>query len=200
MKNWIKIALAATAASGAAAAIQGAHAQVSGDSVHSRGVLILRPTETPTPTPAPTPSPAPTPTPTPVPTPAPAPVVRDCPRPFVHPDLTLSSGAGFDRALRSRLARHGTVIVDLALPYAVGDAPPAALAPWLSEVKASGGIVRVATYCQESRGMFGNFLKKLFGGGESKSYKAADSYDAVLHSNGLDQRITQVEFAPRAAQ
>ena len=219
MKNWTKTAFAVLIVVAGGGSFYSVAAQVSGDNVRSRGVMILRPNATPTPvatpTPAPTPVPNPIPTPVPIPTPAPTPVpvrpvpvapplpvVKDCPRPFAHPDLVLDGSAGFDRALKRRLSSHrGRVVIDLVNPYTVDGTPPAQLVPWIAEVRSSGGLVRVESYCQVSRGFFGNFFKKLFsGGGNAKPYQAADRYDVVLHLDGLDQKVTQIEFAPRATQ
>ena len=219
MKNWTKTAraagpvaagllatgLLATAVFAAGGTATLASAQTIGQE-QARGVMVLRPTEAPAP--VPTPLPAPTPTPTPVPTPLPlavrpaAPVIKPCPRPFARADLVLGSGASFDRRLRTLLAaRRGSVIVDLAAPYPVDAAPPAPLSPWLDNVKGSGGLVTVDSYCQASRGLFGNFLKKMFGASpDAAGYAAAAGYDAVLHVDGTDQRVTQVQFVRRTAR
>lgn len=183
------------------------------DKSKARGVRIIRP-DTPSEAAKPKPSTAPVPSPARIapgsaiaPKPAPpaparltAPVIKPCPRPFATPDLALGATPRFEKALRTRLAaRRGRVVVDLAQPYAAGADAPAALAPWLEEVKASGGIVSVDQYCRRGRGAFGNFLKTLLGGASRNPYKAARSYDAVLHADALDMVVTQVEFVPRAA-
>jgi hypothetical protein len=160
--------------------------------VGTRGVIVLRPsgisTSDQTPTPVSTPTPPP----------LPAPVVKTCDRPFAHTDVTLGGSGNFRTALRDHLARKsGPVIVDIAKPFSVSGSTPADLAPWLGEVKTSGGIVSVDTYCQDSRGFF-SFLRDLFGGGTHNAYGAADGYDAVFHVDGLVGVVTQVEFKPRA--
>ena len=112
----------------------------------------------------------------------------------------MADGGVFRAALRRHLAQKpATVIVDIAEPFAVTGSTPPDLAPWLSEVKASGGIVSVDTYCQESRGFF-SFLRGLFGGATRSPYAAVDGYDVVLHVDGLVGVVTQVEFRSRAAQ
>ncbi|WP_353230188.1 hypothetical protein [Novosphingobium sp.] len=172
------------------------------DKAATRGVIVLHPVAKPAPVPAPAPAPvpAPAPAPTPPPPPPPPPVVNTCDRPFVHTDVSLGTTGAFRNALRERLARKsGPVIVDIAEPFPVSGSTPADLAPWLAEVKASGGIVSVDTYCQASRGFF-SFLRGLFGGPAQNPFAAADSYDAVLHVDGLVGVVTQVEFKPRAAQ
>ena len=88
------------------------------------------------------------------------------------------------------------MIVDIAHPFSVSGTTPADLAPWLGAVKASGGIVSVDTYCQDSRGFF-SFLRGLFGSTPTNAYAAADGYDAVFHVDGLVGVVTQVEFRPR---
>lgn len=137
----------------------------------------------------------------------PAPVVslQACPRPFARADLALSAAAqqggtaarDFNRALRRKLlARRGAVIVDLAQPFAADKSPPAALALWLGRIKSSGGAVRNAQYCQQSRGLFGMF-RRAFSSDSPADYAAADTYDAVQHIYGLDQTVTQIEFRAR---
>jgi hypothetical protein len=152
----------------------------------SRGVIVLHPK----------PADATT---TPVATPVPAPVVKACDRPFAKPDIVLARSAHFHSALQGRLARKsGPVVVSLARPFPVGGSTPAELVPWLNEVKASGGLVSVDTYCQDSRG-FMAMLRSLFGKPAGPSFAAVDGYDAVLHVDGLDGVVTQVEFRPRSA-
>ncbi len=103
----------------------------------------------------------------------------------------------FNRALRRKLAgQHGSVTVDLAQPYAADKSPPAALVPWLGRIKASGGAVRTAQYCEQGRGLFG-FLRRAFSSDASSDYAVAETYDAVQHVDGLDQTVTQIEFRPR---
>jgi hypothetical protein len=162
--------------------------------VGPRGVVVLRPQGTATGDQTPGPVPAPPP---PAPPPLPAPVVKTCDRPFAHGDVTLGRTGDFRTALRKRLARKsGAVIVNIASPFSVSGSTPIELAPWLAEVKASGGIVSVDTYCQESRGFF-SFLRNMFGSVPQNAYGAADSYDAVFHVDGLVGVVTQVEFRPR---
>lgn len=166
-----------------------------GQAVGTRGVVVLRPSGLSTSDQTPTPTPVSTPTPPPLP----APVVKTCDRPFAHTDVTLGGSGNFRTALRDRLARKsGPVIVDIAEPFSVSSSTPVDLAPWLGEVKTSGGIVSVDTYCQDSRGFF-SFLRGLFGSGPRNAYGAADGYDAVFHVDGLVGVVTQVEFKPRAA-
>jgi hypothetical protein len=127
-------------------------------------------------------------------------VVRTCDHPFAHSDVTLGASGGFRNALRDHLARKaGPVIVDIAEPFAVSGPTPPELAPWIAEVKSSGGIVSVDTYCAETRGFF-SFLRGLFGSPAQNAYAAADSYDVVLHVDGLVGAVTQVEFKPRSVQ
>lgn len=187
MKNWTKTACAVFLAALGSAVPPSVAQSVSGQT-QTRGVIVLRPTPA-----------ASKPTP---PIPAPLPVVGQCPRPFARPDLALPSGGSFDRKLAALLRRRpDSVIVDLAVPYVVNEKPPEALMPWIAEIKSSGGAIRISTYCQTNRGLFGNLLRRLFGdGSSSKPYKTADRYDAVLHVNGTDQRVTQIEFAPRSAK
>lgn len=131
------------------------------------------------------------------PVPAPA-VLKACDRPMAKPTLRFADPARFDRALKGKLRRGKTVVVDLDSPYPVANEAPAPLGAWLNEVEKSGGMVTVSPYCQKGRGL-GGFLAKLFGGGPAEPYKAARAYDAVLHVDSVDQIVTQVEFAPRKA-
>jgi len=153
----------------------------------TRGVEVLRPTAKP---------PAPAPTPTPSLQPAP----RTCPRPIAGTDLTLRPNdrpAAFDTALRSRLqARAPRVTIDMANPFALGTEGPPPLSAWLTEAKAKGGIVSVDQYCEAPRGLFG-WLRKVFGGGAQSGYDAVDGYDAILHADGANGVVTQVEFRLR---
>lgn len=162
----------------------------------TRGIIVLRPVA-----PAVEPAPAPVVAPVPAPPPPPPPVEaaqQPCRRPFDHPEVRLTGAEGFAAALRHRLARrHGPVVVDLAQPSPIGAAMPAELAPWLRQVKSSGGTVTVDSYCAQSRGLFGMF-RGLFGAGTPDGYAAADGYDAVLHVDGAVAAVTQVEFKPRA--
>lgn len=210
------VCAAAPAAVHAQDAQAGSRTQPVAGPVHARGVKVIRAETVPEDSPAPTTPPAPLAPPmnsnaAPVKANAPtaagrvqplmvAPVIKACPRPIERPDLVLADAAGFDRALKARLsARRGRVVIDLAQPYAMNGEPSAALRPWLDEVQASGGIVTVNSYCQKGRGAFGDFFKKLMGSGKPKSpYRAARTYDVVLHADALDQRVTQVEFTPRA--
>jgi hypothetical protein len=139
------------------------------------------------------------PQPAPVASPVTAPaVLKACDRPVAKPTLRFSDPARFDRALKGKLRRGKTVVVDLDSPYPVANEAPAPLGAWLNEIEKSGGMVTVAPYCQKGRG-FGGFFAKLFGGGPAEPYKAARTYDAVLHVDSVDQIVTQVEFAPRKA-
>lgn len=126
------------------------------------------------------------------------PVLKGCDRPVAKPTLRFGDGASFDQALRSKLRRGRTVVVDMDTPYPADNEAPLPLGAWLNEVKQSGGAVSVAPYCQKGRGL-GGFFAKLFGGGPAEPYKAARRYDAVLHVDAVDQLVTQVEFAPRKA-
>lgn len=130
------------------------------------------------------------------------PAPRTCPRPFARTDLTLQPGtraAGFDRALRSRLAaRPARVLIDLAAPFPLGTAGPAQLAPWFGELRARDGIVSVDQYCEAARGLF-SWLKKVFSPNARSGYAAIDGYDAVLHADGLAQTVTQIEFRLRGS-
>lgn len=126
-----------------------------------------------------------------------SPMLAGCARPFAQPAVTLGTG-GFDKTLSASLKRKpASAVVDLPQPFAVGTDMPAALTPWLDEVKASGGIVSASEYCRDSRGLFG-WLGRMIRGVRGSPYKAADGYDAVLHVDGLDQKVTQVEFKRRA--
>lgn len=126
------------------------------------------------------------------------PVLKSCDRPVARPTLRFGDGAAFDRALKGKLRRGRTVVVDMDTPYPADNEAPLPLGAWLNEVKQSGGTVSVEPYCQKGRG-FGGFFAKLFGGGPAEPYKAARRYDAVLHVDAVDQVVTQVEFAPRKA-
>lgn len=113
--------------------------------------------------------------------------------------MSVGDQSKFTSRLRARLASgQQSIIVDIDKPFPPRADAPALLAPWLNEVKATGGSITIAQYCQDSRGFF-SFLKKLFGGGEADGYAAAARYDAVLHLDGLDQVVTQVQFKRRAA-
>lgn len=152
----------------------------------TRGVEVLRPTAKP-PVPAPTPSPVPQP--------------RTCPRPFARTDLSLRPSdrpAAFDAALRSQLqARTPRITIDMASPFALGTEGPPPLSAWLTEAKAKGGIVSVDQYCEAPRGLF-NWLRKVFSGGAQSGYDAVDGYDAILHADGANGVVTQVEFRLRS--
>lgn len=126
------------------------------------------------------------------------PVLKSCDRPVRKPTLRFGDGVAFDQALKSKLRRGRTVVVDMDTPYAADREAPLPLGAWLNEVKQSGGTVSIAPYCQKGRG-FGGFFANLFGGGPAQPYKAARRYDAVLHVDAVDQVVTQVEFAPRKA-
>jgi hypothetical protein len=132
-----------------------------------------------------------------VPAAAPA-VLKACDRPVARPTLRFADPARFDRALKGKLRRGKTVVVDIDSPYPVANEAPAPLGAWLNVIEKSGGMVTVSPYCQKGRG-FGGFFAKLFGGGPAEPYKAARRYDAVLHVDAVDQIVTQVEFAPRKA-
>lgn len=126
-----------------------------------------------------------------------SPMLKPCPRPFARPAVTLGGG-GFDRAMAGALKRRPeSAVVDLPQPFAVGTDMPAALTPWLNQVKASGGIVSASEYCHDTRGLFG-WLGRMVRAVRGNPYKAAEGYDAVLHVDGLDQKVTQVEFRRRA--
>lgn len=169
-----------------------------GGSVRSRGVIILRPEAQPAPVPAPAGDPNASSRP--VPKPPIVPVIKACARPFPAPEVRLDDPAVFRAALAAALRRGGRVVVDLARPYAAGKLPPDALTPWFDEIRHSGGAVTVASYCQQSRGAFGDFFARIFGGGKDpgRPYRAVRRYDAVLQVDALDQVVTQVEFRPRA--
>lgn len=180
--------------------MQGEFASGQTDPAQSRGVMVLRAspaTNTPDTPPAPPPPPPPPPIPA-----APLARFKPCPRPFAPSEIAVTdafpANARFDAALRGKLSRHQpSVVVDLATPFEIGTVPPE-LAPWLTQVKSTQGNVTVPEYCRESRGLFG-FLNKMFNGPRAGKYSAADGYDAVLHANGLDRMVTQVEFRLRTA-
>lgn len=163
----------------------------------SRGVRILE--AQPDPEPAPVkPAPAP-----PKPAPKPTPVIKFCSRPFDKPDLTLAAQTTFDRDLGASLKTRKRVVVDLDKPYKDEAAAPAAIAPWLSEVKAGGGTVTVKEYCEAARGNLGTWLANIFGSKPAtpqSPYRAARQYNVILHADALDKVITQVEFAPKTAR
>lgn len=163
----------------------------------TKGVRILEPTETPDgPGNAPTAPPtAPVAQPV-VQPPTVQPVVKACPRPFAQPDLTLADGPGFDRALAARLRTRTRVVVDLPHPYPQGDAAPAPLATWLAEVDAAHGSITVQPYC--TRSAFGDWVKALFRRDPHRLFRPVQGYDVILHADGLDQVVTQVEFVPHA--
>jgi hypothetical protein len=178
------------------ASVFSVNAQEVTSNVHSRGVIVLKPVEESPPQPSPASDAIPSPAPPKAPQ-LPQPVIKSCPRPFAHPDVSLATTERFDRALRSHLqAKSGSVIVDIDVPFAVGAEAPPPLKPWLAEARSAGGLVTVDEYCQESRGFFA-FLSKLFTGDGASRYAAVDSYDVILHVNGLDQLVTQIEFKPR---
>ena len=160
------------------------------NSENSRGVRILEAE----PEPAPAAKPVATP-------PAPPRVLKFCDRPFDKPDLTLAS-ASIDKDLAAGLKTRKRVVVDLTKPYKNDDAAPAAIAPWLAEVKAGGGQVTVKEYCEAARGALGTWLAKLFSAKPAPAveplYRPARQYDVILHADALDKVITQVEFAPKA--
>lgn len=162
----------------------------------SRGVRILAPDDT---GPPPIPPKAPAATPPPPKVPLRAPVIQACQRPFAAPDLKLDDKPGFERRLGGKLRLRRRVVVDLAVPYGEKAAAPAALAPWLAEIQASGGTVQVKPYCEGTRSLFGDWLAELFATKPANPYRAARRYDAVLHADALDHVITQVEFTPRGA-
>jgi hypothetical protein len=199
--------------------------EVSGE-VRSRGVIILKaapkPVEASPPVAIQEPAPA---APKIVEQPAPQPVVpapprtaplagpaavvalplQACPRPFVRPDLVLpiAAQAGgedareFNRALRRKLlAKRSPVVIDLSQAFSADKAPPATLVPWLARVKSSGGTVRTVQYCEQSRGFF-SFFRRAFSSDDPGDYAAAESFDAFLHVDGLDQTVTQIEFRRR---
>jgi hypothetical protein len=126
---------------------------------------------------------------------------RHCPRPFAATDLALQPNgqpAQFDSALRSRLqARPPRVTIDIAQPFPLETEGPAPLAAWLKEARAKGGLVTVDQYCEAPRGLF-TWLRKVFGGGAQSGYDAVDGYDAVLHADGANGVVTQVEFRLRS--
>ena len=168
------------------------------------------PVNTPAPAPAkpiqpalvavPTPAPAPNPSPVVPLRPATAvtiPIIKPCDRPYAQTALRLDTDTRFARSLERIMKLRKPFVVDLAVPYASGGEIPAQLAPWLSEIKSSGGSVTVANYCNNTRGGFGNWLSRLFGGDPGKMYRPARLYDAVLHANSVDRVVTQVEFLPR---
>ena len=112
----------------------------------------------------------------------------------------MGESASFDKALKSKLRRGRNVVtLDLAKPYAINTSAPAPLGPWLEEIKSSGGIVAVKSYCEGGRGFF-DFLAKMFESKPQNAYKAVRRYDAMLHVDAVDQVVTQIEFTPRAAQ
>lgn len=129
---------------------------------------------------------------------APSPLLKQCPRPFDHVATSTAQAGKFNRTLATALRRKPvSAIVDVSQPYKVGDDTPAMLAPWLAQVKASGGIVSAQEYCRDTRGLF-SFLRRILGGNKQAAFKSVDGYDAVLHVDGLDQKVTQVEFRRRA--
>lgn len=147
----------------------------------SRGVEVLRPTAPPAP---------------------PAPVAqRACSRPYAATDLTFrveTAPAKFSAALRSRLqAKAARVTIDIAQPFPLGSPGPQPLASWLTEARAKGGLVSVAQYCEAPRGLF-SWLRKVFSGDAQTGYDAVDGYDAVLHADGANGVVTQVEFRRRS--
>ena len=161
-----------------------AFAQNQPSKVHSRGVVVVRPTQTVDQPVAPVSTPA-----------------KTCTRPFAKPDLSLSSNvetASFDKALDKRLDRHHKiVVVDLRQPAAIGADLPPQLQPWLAAAKSGGGGVSVDQYCQTTRGLF-SFLRRIAVKDPRPIYASAALYDVVFHVDGRDQVVTQVEFRPRA--
>ena len=163
-------------------------------SPRARGVIVIRPDAAADTSPAPVP-------PNTAPKPVVSPVIRACARPFASPDITLIEGGDIRKPLAARLKTGRPVVVDWARPYAQDGAAPPALEPWLAEVRASGGTVTTAAYCQQTRGAF-DFLKRLLGisTDPGRPYRAARDYDVVLHADALDRVVTQVEFRPRQAR
>ena len=158
----------------------------------SRGVRILEAEETEPALPAPPPDAPKRQT-----APLRTPIIKFCERPFAAPDLRLSDGAGFDKALAAKLRTRKRVVVDLATPYGERDVAPAALTPWLGEVQASGGSVETKQYCDATRGALTSWLVQLFTPKPANPYRTARRYNVVLHADALDHVITQVEFTPR---
>jgi hypothetical protein len=146
-------------------------------------------------------TPTPQPGPPPPPPPAPLAIFKSCPRPFGRSDIAITAASPetprFDALLRARLIRRQpSVVVDMTAPFAVESGAPPELSAWLTQVKATQGVVTMRQYCEQSRG-FMSFLNKMFTGTRTSRYAAADGYDAVLHIDGVDQRVTQVEFRLR---
>jgi hypothetical protein len=173
----------------------------------SRGVRVLEaeegdPDVKPSPAPSVLPSPKPAAVVQPLPAPTPMPALKFCDRPFETPDLKLSDGTGFDEALASRLRGGKRVVIDLDQPYKNDAAGPPALQPWLQSVKAGGGAVTVKEYCEAARGSLGEWIANLFGvkPHQDAPYRAARTYNVVLHADALDKVITQVEFAPKSSR
>ena len=147
--------------------------------------------------PAPSPPPTVAATVTTHPAPAPIRVLHFCDRPFAQPDLTLGSDANFDQDLSRALKTHAHIVVDLTQPYPDQGAAPAALEPWLAEVKANGGLITVKQYCEAARGNLGSWLASILGIHAGGLYRTARQYDVILHTDALDHVITQVEFSPK---
>lgn len=163
-----------------------AYANETPPSGHTRGVMIIKPTESAEQSPVKI---------------APPPLAKSCSRPFARPDILLApnvEAASFDKALDRELdRRRKAVVVDLRQPAAIGGDLPSQLQPWLTEAKSTGGVVSVDQYCQTTRGLF-SFLRKLVTKEPKKVYAAASLYDVVFHVDGRSQVVTQVEFRPRA--
>ncbi len=126
---------------------------------------------------------------------------KSCPRPFGRADIAIVAASPetpkFEGLLHNRLSRRQpSVVVDMSAPFAVDGGAPPELAAWLTQVKSTGGAVTMHQYCEQSRG-FMSFFGKMFTGPRAGRYAAADNYDAVLHVDGVDQRVTQVEFRLR---
>lgn len=182
----------------------------------TRGVRILPPEEAPAPVPVPTPRPVPAPTPTPTPTrtpvpavtpapapppivtPRPAPAAAPCIRAFPQADLVLNDGSGPRRKLADLLAPKPDRIVLDVVPFAVAQVP-AALEPWLAELRASGGTVRQSEIRCTRGFSLGRLLGSLFGRRDpARDYAAIRGYDATLWADAEAGLVRQVELRRRA--
>lgn len=124
-----------------------------------------------------------------------------CPLPISHSDLRVDlvrmGSDKFDRDLSRRLEKaKQDVTLEIAVPFSAEQEPPANLSRWLQAIRSSGGNVTTSQYCAKTRGFF-SFLRRILGAKKVDRLDAAQSYDAIVHVNGIDQTVTQIQFQRR---
>lgn len=127
-----------------------------------------------------------------------------CPLPISRSDFRvdlLKIGSDkFDRDLSRRLEKgKQDVTLEIADPFSAEQDPPQNLSRWLEAIRSSGGTVTTLQYCKKTRGLFA-FLRRILGSKSSDWLEAAKSYDAIVHVNGIDQSVTQIQFRRRSVQ